>query len=522
MNITLVAFNDVNNIDWDFGVKFQLKYTINSLTDKKDEILKTASDYILFWDAKNTIPTAVDLQKVINSKGDLWHIGTKIGLQEQPKLLDEIQPTNMLHVVVSDKINHSSWKNTFKGCLLKSSVFKVIPLVNYSNSLDISALDFGYKSMKSGVLTRYSATLAKNIQIKRKINLLKKEELLFIKNNFDKKALIWSYLTNCLSISPITFFKVFKTKKNSFSVVYNHNNLNKENKKLSVSAVIATLDRYTVLKEELLELSKLKFALDEIIIIDQTPIKKRNKDFLEGYQNLPIVYLETDKIGQCSARNIGVKTAKSDFIWFLDDDMKEIPSSYLLQHLNTIYITNADVSCGVPDEIGTKYIDRAIPKIELSDGFPTNDVLVKRDLLIEVEGFDVKMDQKQSEDQEIGLRLVKNGALIVKNNQLRILHLRASRGGLRAHKVRRITFSSSRNTIFQRRFIHNSEIYLNLKHFTKEKTNKNILLNIRGTFIVRGSIFKKITKVFIALILLPHTLFKTYKNVNLAKQLFNE
>jgi hypothetical protein len=112
--------------------------------------------------------------------------------------------------------------------------------------------------------------------------------------------------------------------------------------------------------------------------------------------------------------------------------------------------------------------------------------------------------------------------LSIKNNQLRILHLRASRGGLRNHNVRKVTFSSSRNSLIQRRFLHHSELYLSLKHFSKEQVRKSLWLNIRGTFIVRGNFVKKLLKIVIALIVLPHTLFEVSKNLKLANKMLND
>lgn len=518
--ISLVAFNESSNIEWKFGPKFSIDYSVKSLLAIRDEVLNDNSDYILFWDLKNMIPQNDDIEKILNSKGNLWHIGTKLKLNIKPQLLESIQPTSMLHLSISSTIPHSSWKNSFKGCLLEKRVFKEISISKYSNSLDIIGLDFGYKAMKSGVITRYSSVLSKTIKSS-DLLISKLDELLFIRNNFDTKAFIWCYLIGMFKISVFSFFKAYRGKENSNNIVFKHR-ISKyalEEKKTSVSIVIATLERYYFLERELEELRSLKPTVDEIIIIDQTPIEKRNKAFLKSFNDLPIVYVETDTIGQCSARNKGIEIAKSKFIWFLDDDMEEIPSNYLKNHLETIYSFNADISCGIPDEIGTHYIDRSIPKIELSDGFPTNDVLVKRSLLLEVDGFDVKMDQKQSEDQEIGLRLIKKGALSVKNNQLRIIHLRAARGGLRNHNVRKITFASSRNSLFQRRFLHHSEIYLSLKHFSKKQVFKSLLLNIRGTFIVRGSVLKKIAKSLLSSLVFPHSICITYKNMKKAKKM---
>ena len=520
--ISLVIFNEDKPIQWTLGEKFSLTYNVKSLIKFKSRILKAPAEYILFWDAKNPIPNQEIISEVFKSKGNLFHIGPSIGLSNKPQLLDEIQPTSMLNVEISLKIDHTSWKNTFKGCLLEKRVFEIIPLASYSDSLDIIGLDFGFKALNAGVITRYSTILSKFISREQENHISKKDELFFIRNNFDIKAYFWTYLMNILRYSPLYFIIGFIKKSNLKTSIFSRdlepNLISDDN--LHVSAVIATLDRYKTLTEELEELSYLDLPLREIIIVDQTPKNRRSSTFLDNFKQLPIRYIETDRIGQCSARNLGISKATSKFVWFLDDDMKEIPSNYLREHLKTIYNLDADISCGVPDEIGTNLIDRRVPKIMLSDGFPTNDVLVKRTLLDAANGFDEKMDQLQSEDQELGLRLIKMGALSVKNNQLRLLHLRAVKGGLRNHNVRKITFASSRNSLFQRRFLHYSEIYLSLKHFTKKQVQNSLYLSIRGTFIIRGSIGKKIFKMFIGLLLLPHSIFITLKNLRLAKAIF--
>jgi GT2 family glycosyltransferase len=517
--VSLVIFNESVPVKWRLGKIFSIQYSVESLAGIRAEVLNEKSDYILFWDAQNRLPTEDELFKTYSSKGNMWHVGSKIGLKSKPVLLDTIQPTNMLHVSIENSKDHSSWKNTFKGCLLESFIFETIEISNYSKSLDIVGLDFGYKAMQSGVLIRYSTALSNAIvNYKIEINLI--EELVFIRNNFDTKAYIWCYMMHCFKLSPFIFLKNLSIKKNKSTIFQQNLRENSlDDKDLSTSIVIVSLERYTVLEKELEELRHLQTSPQEIIIIDQTPKDKRNIKFLNKFKDLPIIYLETDKIGQCSARNLGIKIAKSKFIWFLDDDMEEIPKNYLEKHLKTMYSLNADISCGTPDEVGTNYVDRSIPKITLSDGFPTNDVLVKTALLVKVGGFDEKMDQLQSEDQEIGLRIVKEGALSVKNNQLRIVHLRMGRGGLRNYSVRKVTFASSRNSLYQRRLLHYSEIYLNLKHFSKKKVTYALLLNIRGTFIIRGSFINKLAKIFIAVLLLPDTIFKMKVRTKIAKKL---
>jgi len=519
--ITLLLFNSSSIVTWEYGEIILATYNTTSFAKTMEKLGNVKSDYILFWDADNPIPTKEQLSSVIASKGDLWHIGSKLNFAIELPLLDCVQPTTMHHLKVDSSMDHTSWKVSLRGSLMKKSVLDQIPFVKKAASMDIVSLDFGFKAMKSGVITRYSEILAKNTIRKETSAFNLNEELSFIRNNFDKKAFVWCYVLYFFKINPLQFFRLLKIKPVTVSQPYTRevSTVNLSELDTSVSIVIATLERYECLVDELLELRLLQLQPKEIIIVDQTIQEKRSTEFLKDFEDLPISYLESNKIGQCSARNLGIKKATGKFIWFLDDDMKEIPVDYLERHLQNMYSFNADVSCGIPDEIGTNYIDRSIKKIEISDGLPMGDTIVKRELLIEIGGFDVKMDQKQSEDQEIGLRCFKQGALSIKDNQMRILHLRASRGGLRNHNVRKITFASSRNSLTQRRFLHHSEIYLNLKHFDQKKVKKAILLNIRGTFIIRGGMLKKGIKILIAFFMLPHTLYITKKNITLAKKM---
>lgn len=522
--ITLVVFNENEKVAWKHGPVHSIAYTTDALIEAKASILNEKSDYILFWDLKNELPSYGVLQAVLKEKGTIWHIGSVIGLKEKPSLIEIVQPTNMNNVRIDESISHSSWKITFKGCLLGSNIFKSVPLQNYSDSLDIIGLDFGYNAMRAGAIPRFSKNLAGHVDHGKTTKIKIKDELAFIKMNLDMKAFIWCYIMKFFTINPFTFIKLIRLKKHVkySSIESTYNGTSTLMGDIQVSIVIATLNRYKVLKEELKEIRNLNPSVNEIVIVDQTPTNERDSKFLEEFSDLPIQYISTEKIGQCSARNIGVKASKGNYIWFLDDDMKEFPKDYLLKHMQTLHEYRADISCGIPDEIGTDFIDRANKHVFISDGFPTNDVVVRKELLENIDGFDEAMDQLQSEDQEIGLRLVKNGALSVKNNQLRLLHLRAPMGGLRTHKVRKSTFSASRKSIFKRRLLHYSEIYLSKKHFPKKNVFYLLLLNLRGTFIVRGNALKKIIKIIIGLLLLLPTIFVLSRKNYLANQMIKK
>lgn len=521
--ITLVVFDYEEKVLWNHGPAFTVAYSTEALLSLRNSILEEESDYILFWDGNNKLPSYEVLQHVIKEKGNIWHVGSAMGLQHKPSLIEVVQPTNMNNVSIDTSIDHSSWKLTFRGCLLPKSIFEAIPLRNYGDSLDLIGLDFGYNAMRSGAMPRYSVALS-NFKNPIDVRIKMEDELAFISSNLDRKAVVWCYILNCLRISPRSFMKALrlKNKRHYPRIKGKYDGIEPILDQMKVSIVIATLNRYKVLKEELREIRSLDPSILEIVIVDQTPSKDRDTSFLEEFTDLHIQYISTDQIGQCSARNKGIVAAKGNYIWFLDDDMKEFPSDYLLKHLQTLQEYQADISCGIPDEVGTDFIDRTNKHVFLSDGFPTNDVVVKKELLEDIGGFDETMDQLQSEDQEIGLRLVKKGALSVKNNQLRLLHLRAPMGGLRTHKVRKSTFSASRKSVFKRRLLHYSEVYLSKKHFPSKNVFHLLLLNIRGTFIVRGNIFKKIIKIIIGLILLVPTIFVLGRKNYLANQMIKK
>ena len=84
VTITLVIFNEISNIEWEFGSKYSIDYSVKSLLSVREEILKDTSDYILFWDCTNPIPKKETIEKVLKTNGKLWHIGTKLGLNAKP------------------------------------------------------------------------------------------------------------------------------------------------------------------------------------------------------------------------------------------------------------------------------------------------------------------------------------------------------------------------------------------------------------------------------------------------------
>ena len=101
------------------------------------------------------------------------------------------------------------------------------------------------------------------------------------------------------------------------------------------SLILATIGRYKEVDNFLESLLNQSYKDFEVIIIDQN---KNNdlKILAKKYQdNFPIQYIKQSKPGLSSARNTGIKNAKSKYIAFPDDDC--LYPINLLQGVNNIF-----------------------------------------------------------------------------------------------------------------------------------------------------------------------------------------
>ncbi|WP_419913039.1 glycosyltransferase [Hoeflea sp.] len=90
-----------------------------------------------------------------------------------------------------------------------------------------------------------------------------------------------------------------------------------------LSVVIATYDRYDLLPYALASLQSQTMPPEqlEIIVVDNSPDKRKASAFAERFDDDPqITYIIADQPGLSNARNIGLETARSDYVAYIDDD----------------------------------------------------------------------------------------------------------------------------------------------------------------------------------------------------------
>jgi len=170
----------------------------------------------------------------------------------------------------------------------------------------------------------------------------------------------------------------------------------------------------------------------EIIVIDDASVDNtlmKIKDELKDFEGGHIIS-NKENMGQSFNRNCGVKTSKSDYIIFMDDDDISLPQRAGL-HLSA-FASGADISYVSSVKIyengySRKYINeefrsRSQSKIDLirqvlvGSGIkknlysPSSTLAVKKHIFLGINGFDVSM--RRLEDIDIYIRMIENDCIV--------------------------------------------------------------------------------------------------------------
>lgn len=493
-------------ISWTYGDRFELDRVIQKLV-----AIENRDQFIYIKNDRSSKLKSEELVAIIESRGDYWHGGVAINFDF--KLNKYIQPCWMLDIVPQIDEDFISWKMNGASAIIPLWLFDQVgyPSTHFS-SIESAFMDWSFRAIKSGAIPVNSRLLRGTFQeISRSISL--SDELRFNKRNYSRFWTTWATVRAVIN-RQLSIFQVWKANRelDKFGFVpcskIDRKKVECYQSDASISVVIITLDRYNYLSATVGLLINQTTKPLEIIVVDATPDARRSTDWLDQFQKTDIpIRLHFSEIGQCTQRNKGIELAKGDYIYFCDDDMDEMRPDHLLRHMCNIKAFRADASCGMPDEVGAFITNRESFPLQISSVFPTNDSLVCKELLVKVGGFDIKMDRGQSEDQELGLRLFRSGALILLDPQIRDLHLRASSGGLRNSNVRKITRASSRSKVLHFRLPHLTEIYLNMKHFGHWRVRELNIILLAATLVLNPSSWRILVKFLVGICLLPYHYF---------------
>jgi len=513
--IDLVWFGHPEAVPWDFGEVWPTEpnpKAVYRLVQK--QISKSKAEAWLFWDGNLGQPDPERICQALSCPGDLWHAGLRLGMRGLPGLIDYVSPTWMLNCDPSPDIEATSWRLSLRACLTKTKVLSQMggPCPEFQ-TLPGAALEMGHRYSRHGVLTRHVPWLLPEKTPSDRPEIPFEDELRFSYYCFGARWSWWA-ITRGLSTGHIYLPEAFKALKrvNLKSIPrlpdpYTRDPVAKKVSKGMVSVLIPTLERYPYLRTLLGQLRCQTVRPYEIIIVDQTPKGNRMSTLYEDFSDLPLKVIYLEKSGQCYARNAGLNIAQGECILFLDDDV-EVPPDLIETHLSNLNNFQADVSSGVAVESGESSLPWDFQYIRASDVFPAGNTLINRKILQYSGLFDMAYNRGARADGDLGMRLYLNGAHMILNPDISILHHHAPTGGLRVQKARKITYRSSRHSLLQRHLPSATEIYLGKRYFAPRQVRESLWISALGTFSVRGSLFYKGVKIIISLLLLPHTIWQ--------------
>ena len=213
-----------------------------------------------------------------------------------------------------------------------------------------------------------------------------------------------------------------------------------QNKIPKTSVIITTFNDAEYLKRSIPSVINQTSKPKEIIIIDDGSSDNQAKEIVDSFHNhtdISIILKKKKNGGPSSARNVGIKLAKGEFILFLDADDELLKNSLewreeILESLDQNY---ASIYCSKIKLIDNKRKIKEkifetdgklnVRLIGRNNGIPGQIThhLFRRDIVNEVDGYNESL--KFNEDFEFLLRIAKKGLFFGVNRIGFIQHMRA-------------------------------------------------------------------------------------------------
>jgi GT2 family glycosyltransferase len=482
----------------------------------------TTAEALLMWDPRLGAPDAALAASLVAGRGDIWHAGLRLGTQNQPALIDFVAPNWMFNCDPPADIEATSWRASIAACLVRTAVVRQLGLpCDDFETLPGAMLEWALRWITRGALIRHvpglvaGARLADHNWAAENTPSLA-DEVRFVAYRYGRFWARWCCARAALTGEAPAAALIAAWQRVPRRRPYAEPAPYRSDRVLGaadlagarVTVLIPTLNRYRYLHVVLANLRAQTVRPHEIIIVDQTPADRRDPTIAERFADLPLRLMFQDEPGQCASRNAGLAASTGDYILFIDDDDELVPT-LIEDHLVNLARLDADVSSGVATEVGTAPLAPEQQFVRASDVFPTNNTLIRRDVLRRSGLFDLAFNRAPRADGELGMRVYQSGAFMVLDQRIAVMHHHAAEGGLRQHRARVITYRMSREQLTKRSLPHISEIYLVSRHFTPRQQRESLWLRTVGTLSGRGSPGRRLAKAVIGSVLLPDTLVQT-------------
>jgi glycosyltransferase involved in cell wall biosynthesis len=521
---------------WRLGHVFVTRPDIEAVADCiKQFLAASTAELVLFWNAALGKPDEALVKELAVLPHDCWHAGLRLGMGGLPGIMDFISPGWMLGCDAPVERESTSWRLSLQACLVKVDVLRKLggPWPEFG-SLAGATLEMGHRWISRGALMYHVPNLVPSDNVPSLANAPPKlpfeDELRFALNRNGRKWAAWglfrAVLTGNVSLPQAVgaWRSVMRSAVPAEPAAYRNSAFvagfapGISSPAPTVTVLVPTVDRYPYLRTLLAQLRQQTVPPMEIIVVDQTAGARRERTIAEDFRDLPLQWIVQDEPGQCTSRNAGLQMARGDYILFIDDD-DEVPPNLIELHLQTLTQFQADVSSGVADEVGAGPLPADFQLLRASDVFPTNNTMIRRDILRRSGLFDLAYNHRPRADGDLGMRIYLAGALMILNPAISVLHHHAPSGGLRKHKARTITYAMSRQNVFCRALATVSEFYLSQRYFPGTHGREVLWQSVLGTFSLHGNIVRRMTKMVVGGALLPLSIWQLRSRMNTARKM---
>ena len=187
---------------------------------------------------------------------------------------------------------------------------------------------------------------------------------------------------------------------------------------MKVSVVIPTYNRAHLIAETIISALEQGLADKEIIVVDDGSTDDTS-EVVKAFQD-QVIYIRQANSGPARARNTGIRMARGNYIAFLDSDDIWLPEKLELQYQalrqnpnqglvfsDVMWFSNGQVMVPSLREKYQLHTGNVFEKLLFDNWIATSSVVVKKECLEEVGGFDEDPQIMFVEDWNLWIRLAK-------------------------------------------------------------------------------------------------------------------
>jgi glycosyltransferase involved in cell wall biosynthesis len=372
------------------------------------------------------------------TKNDKFYITPEIGYVDQS-----------IYLKVNPNFRFPTWLMNSDIGGIHGSVLKLIgPQFNNFTDFDFLLNSISKVCQPLGLFCYSDPKLLKSNapKLAKKTIISKTALFRFVKSYYKSN---WSYfLFFCYIIYQkkfpfLAFFKTFFYKIKSFKIDLSYVQIEStldliDDEKVDV--IIPTIGRKGYLYNVLDDLSKQTILPQVVIIVEQNPDSNSESDldYLTN-QDWPfrIEHFFIHKTGVCNARNLALRSVKSNWVILGDDDNRFGPK-LIEQFLNSVKKYGVKAVSSTYLQPGESQLFKVPTQTSI---FGSGNSIIKTEMLDKI-GFDIAFEFGYGEDRDFGMQIRNIGEDVLFDANISITHLKAPMGGFRT-KIEQIWNDSS-------------------------------------------------------------------------------